>query len=359
MAINEAHRGERIEIYGACSGVIEINGKNLHLIGVHNAVIDGEGKDAVTVTGPAHVTFEKLIIQGGANGVNASAGAALTFIHAVVQKNAVNGILLSGSSSAVLSHVSTTGNGLNGLDAEGSSSVTVAGPYCSDGNAVFGININGASSLTLTGGQVSASQNVLGIQIGTNASAFIADPASSINADANFTTGLTIVSGGHLVDFGGKITTTGNGVHGVSIDSRAGLDLDAAGVLTSTGNAQDGVHLEENSVLTMFNTTAFSGAPGSTIIDTEGNKGSGIALETGSRFTMLHQVQLTDSNNSVDGVRADDGSAITLLNASFLGNAKDVLLTFGSRADVRQTKLQSWSCDSTSLARGGIVTCPK
>ena len=86
---------------------------------------------------------------------------------------------------------------------------TVNGALNATGNRVFGINVNG-SSITLSQATVSATGNALGIQIGTNANAFIADADSVINANNNLATGLTIVSGSHLVSFGGTINASGN-----------------------------------------------------------------------------------------------------------------------------------------------------
>jgi hypothetical protein len=37
-----------------------------------------------------------------------------------------------------------------------------------------------------------------------------------------------MVSGAHMVDFGGSIVASGNGINGISLDSKVGLDLDAA-----------------------------------------------------------------------------------------------------------------------------------
>ena len=101
------------------------------------------------------------------------------------------------------------------------------------GNRVFGINVNG-SSFTLVARRPSQRRgNALGIQIATNANAFINDADSVINATNNFSTGLTVVSGAHLVSFGGTINASGNPVAGVSVNSKAGLDLDAASKLNS------------------------------------------------------------------------------------------------------------------------------
>ena len=358
-AIDLAFPNQPLLLTGTCSGPVVINRRNITLESNTGAVIDGAGKDAITVTGPVRVSLIGITVQNGNNGINASAGAQLILENTQILTNSAMGILLTGASSATLSGVATDGNGVNGLDAEGSSPVIVNGAYRSNHNGVFGVNINGSSSLTLAQAQVSVSRNTLGIQIATSAGAFISDPASSITASNNITTGLTIVSGAHMVDFGGTITATGNGVHGVSIDSKAGLDLDAAATLTSSGNTQDGVHLEETSVLTMFNTTAFSGAPGTTTINTYSNGGNGLNVLTGSTFTVIHQAALNSTDNMMNGVHVDNGSSITLIQSKVTGNtAPDVALTFGSRGDITTSMIGKLTCDATVLVRGSYTHCP-
>jgi hypothetical protein len=362
-AINWTFPNETLVLSGVCTGPIAVSRKNITLESHTGAVIDGGGSssDAITVTGPVRLTLDGITVQHGKNGINASSGAQLFLTDTQVKGNAAMGVLLTGASSVTLSGVVTTANGVNGLDAEGSSAVVVNGTYKSTNNGVFGININGSSSFTLSQAQVSVSGNVLGIQIGTSASAFISDPSTSINASNNFTTGLTIVSGAHMVAFGGTITAAGNGVHGVSVDSKAGLDLDAAAILNSSGNAQDGVHLEETSVLTMFNTPAFSGAPGTTTLNTHDNTGNGLSVLTGSNFTVIHQAALNSTNNTQNGVAVDNGSSITLIGSTVTGNTKpDVILTFGSRADISTSTIGKVTCDATVLVRGSnAITCPK
>ena len=190
---------------------------------------------------------------------------------------------------------SSSRNGLNGIDLEASSSLIVVDNYAVESNAVFGMNINGSSSLTFTRANLLVNQNTLGVQIATSSGAFIADSTTTIKTTGNLTTGLTIVSGGHMVAFGGTITSQNNGVHGISVDSKAGFDLDAAALVESHDNTGDGVHLEENSVMTMFNTPAFSGAPGVTTLKSFNNCGNGVGILTGSNVTLIHQAAINSS----------------------------------------------------------------
>ena len=107
----------------------------------------------------------------------------------------------------------------------------------------------------------------------------------------------------------------------------------------------------------LFNTTAFSGQPGSTTLKTHDNGANGIAVLLGSNLTSVNQVALFSQNNAGTGVLADNGSAITLLNATVTGNTPDIALTFGARSDIRKSTVASVVCDPSVLSRGD-VTCP-
>ena len=221
-AVDRAEPGDVITIEGPCLGPIVIAKGRLTIKGAAGSTIDGQTKDAITVQGATNIVLENLDIKNGANGIVLTAGASAAILNSNVHDNSAIGILLQGNCSATLSAGSAKHNGLNGVDAEASSSVTITGNYLLDANAVFGININGSSSLLFTQANLTSQNNVLGAQIGTSASAFIADSATTLSFLNNLTTGLTIVSGAHMVAFGGTITSQGNGVHGVSIIQRLG-----------------------------------------------------------------------------------------------------------------------------------------
>ena len=364
--IDFALPGTTLVLSGTCLGPLVIGRSNLILESRSGAIIDGQKKDAITVHGAANITLQGLDIRNGTNGILANNGAHLTVLNTNVHDNTNMGILLVGNSSVALSGGSVRGNAVNGIDAEGSSAVVISGSYLAEANGVFGVNINGASSLTLTKADLLVDENTLGIQIGTSASAFISEPTTKLTVRKNVTTGLTIVSGAHMVAFGGTISATENGVHGVSVDSKAGLDLDAAAVLTSTGNSQDGVHLEETSVLTIFNTTAFSGAPGTTTLNVGNNGANGVSVLTGSGVTLLHQAALNSTSNMGTGVFVDNGSSVTLIQSTVTGNTvKDLSLTFGSRADLtsppdqKPNNIGVIACDASTLIRGAGITCPR
>jgi Right handed beta helix region len=359
-AIDRAQPGARILVSGTCLGQITIAQDRLTIRGDGTAVIDGGKKNAVTIHGAQNISLEELDVRNGKNGIVARSGAHFNLANVAVHDNSAIGILLEWNSSAMLRGGSSRHNGLNGIDLEGTSSLIMKGRYSVEANSVFGININSSSSLTFTQARVTVSQNTLGIQIATSSGAFITDSATSIDVSGNATTGLTIVSGGHMVAFGGTITAQGNGVHGISVDSKAGFDLDAAALVESHDNSGDGVHLEETSVMTMFNTPAFSGAPGTTTLKSFNNGGNGISILTGSNLTLIHQATINSSANQGAGIAADNGSGLTLIKSMITGNKKkDVLLTFGSRADITGSSIGAISCDATVLLRGDTgATCP-
>ncbi len=358
-AVERAHeRNREITFTGTCQGPIVIQLDGLTLRGVGNAVIDGGGHDVVTVAGASGVVLTGIEIRNGGNGIVGVNGAHLSLSDLNVHDNTGFGISLQTGSSAVLEGVTIAGSGMNGLDLQTGSAATVTGILTVTGSRVFGINVNG-SALTLSMATVTASGNALGIQIATGGNAFINDRKSTINVTDNLSTGLTIVSGAHMVSFGGTINATGNRAVGVSINSKSGLDLDAGSVLTSTGNVT-GVLIQHESVMTVFNTTQFSGAPGNSTVNARLNTGNGIRVLTGSLLQLTNQAEVTSTQNGLMGLVADNGAGLTLVNATLTGNtATDLVLTFGARADLRTTTLGTFTCDPTVLVRGtSSVVCP-
>jgi hypothetical protein len=225
-AVANADPNSIISVTGTCAGPIYIHTDGLQLKASGAAAISGGGKDAVTINGAQQVTLDGLSISGGGNGIVVQNGAQALLQNVSVANNAVSGIVALGASSITVTGGSSQSNGVHGLDIEASSALIVTGKYSVSGNGVFGININNGSSLTLTSATLNVLQNTLGIQLGTNASGFL-DGKSTLVASQNFSDGITIVSGSHVVDFGGAIQTSSNLIHGISLNSKAGLDLDA------------------------------------------------------------------------------------------------------------------------------------
>jgi len=276
----------------------------------------------------------------------------------VAQSNTQTGILIEGSSSAYVSACSSNSN-LNGMDVENTSSVIFNGNFSAERNFVFGINLGATSSATVNAATVSASRNTLGIQISLSSSWFFSNPAATVQANNNATVGLTVVSGAHLFAFGGTLITSGNGLDGLDIASRSGIDLDAGAQASSFNNQRDGLHVEELSMVNFFNNPQFSGNPGFTTIQLYNNAGNGVSLLNNSQLHMFDQAKVLAHNNTGLGIQADDGSSITLINSSIQNNPTDILLTFASRGDFTANTIGKVSCDATSLIRGlSGKTCP-
>ena len=119
-AIDLSLPGETLELSGTCSGPFTITAKNLALMSRNGAVIDGGGKDALTISGPARVRLNGLTLQNGKNGISAASGAQLMIESSSVQNNSLNGLFLAGGSSATITVSKTNDNAVNGLDAEAS-----------------------------------------------------------------------------------------------------------------------------------------------------------------------------------------------------------------------------------------------
>ncbi|HTX77350.1 MAG TPA: right-handed parallel beta-helix repeat-containing protein [Terracidiphilus sp.] len=366
-AVQFAFPGTTLLVKGTCQGPIVIQTSGLTLNGGGSATINGGGKDAVTIIGAHHVTLSGISVMGGKNGVVAEGNAQVSLQAVTVSGGAATGLLVEDNSSAILNNAVISSNALDGVDVESSSSLTVNGSNIIAGNTVFGLDINNGSSLTLTGASLSVTGNSVGVQVGTNASAF-EDGASTLSATGNGAIGLTMVSGGHMVDFGGAITADGNGLQGIALDSKAGLDLDAGSQVEADNNSGDGVHLEMHSVMTIFNTPAFSGNPNTTLLTVQGNQADGINLLTDSEILVDNVAEVQVEGNSQAGIGLDDGSSfsfgqtvlVTGVNSNIVGNSPDVNLTFSSRlTTLGNDNFGVVKCDATSLVRGSLaVTCP-
>ena len=366
-AVTFSLSGTTIVVKGTCNGPITIATNGLRLDGRGTGVINGAGKDAITINGAQRVTLTSLTVTGGANGVVAENGAQVKLQNDSVKQNAVTGIVALGNSSITVSGGGVLQNGVHGLDIEATSSLIVAGTYTSAGNGVFGIDVNNGSSISLTGANLAVNGNTLGMQLGTNASGFL-DGSSTLNTSNNFSDGLTVVSGSHVVDFGGTIVSSGNAVHGISINSRAALDLDAGSQVQASNNGQDGVHLEQLSVMTAFNNPQFSGVPATTTLTSQGNAGNGLNLLTNSEVLVDNYAAFQISANTLAGVSLDDGSSLSFgqtipvsgVQSSIIGNHPDLRFTFASRlTTIANDTIGTVTCDATVLVRGSLpITCP-
>src|SRR5207344_936250 len=104
---NAREKDPEITFTGVCAGPIVIQTDGLTLQGVNNAVIDGGGKDAVTVAGAGRVSLAGIEIRNGLSGILALNGAHLSLTDLNVHDNLVSGISLQTGSSAVLTDVTT------------------------------------------------------------------------------------------------------------------------------------------------------------------------------------------------------------------------------------------------------------
>ena len=356
--IDKAKPGETIRFTGVCTEALVLQADNITLQGVGSAAVDGRGSDALLVAGAHGVALSNFEVRNGRNGIVGQNGAHFALNGITAKNNIVHGISLQTASSAILTNSSVTDNGLHGLALETGSAATITGQFSSLRNRVFGVNVNG-SSLTFSQATANLSSNALGMQVATSANAFLNDAQTAIQLTNNLATGLTVVSGAHMVSFGGTITATGNGAFGVSVNSKGGLDLDAGSVLTASNNRAGGLAVQQDSVMTVFNNPQFSGAPGFSTITASGNLGNGIAVLTGSTLTLANQAQITSTGNNAFGLLADNGSGVTLRNTTLTGNrVRDLQLTFGARADVQVNfNAATVGCDATVLVRGASFTC--
>ena len=128
--------------------------------------------------------------------------------------------------------------------------------------------------------------------------------------------------------------------------------MDRAASITVRNNGIDGLRLE-NSHLNLF---TMEGLEGPTI-KANNNARHGVSAFLGSTIDLTFDSNITARNNSDAGLLADNGSAVRVINSKFLNNGRDVVLSFGARAEFNDNMIGSIECDSTVLIRGDVV-CP-
>jgi hypothetical protein len=367
-AVKFADPGTTIKVSGACKGPITIATDGLNLQGFNSASISASNADVVTLNGATGVVLSGFTISGGNNGVVVQNNSSISLQGTTVTGNVLTGLVLLGNSSVTLNQFASTNNGLFGIDVEASSSLIVTGSNSVQGSGVFGVQINNGSSITLTGANLQVTGNTLGVQIGTNAAGFL-DGTSVLNTSNNFSDGMTIVSGSQVVNFGGTITSTGNAIHGISLNSKAGLDMDAGSQVNVSNNGADGMHLERESSMTIFNNPNFSGNPGTTTLTSQGNQGNGINVQTNSGLLVSNYAALQVAGNALAGIALDDGSSLTFtqtvpvsgVQTSVTGNHPDFVMSFGSRLSLLgNDTFGTAHCDATVLTRGpNAPLCPQ
>ena len=149
----------------------------------------------------------------------------------------------------------------------------------------------------------------------------------------------------------------------VAID---GLTLQGVGTAVIDGGGENAVTIAGASRIALIDIDVTNGGNGIVVRDgahvtlsgvtSHHNSGSGIVFRNASTGTLTDVVA---SNNSI-GLAADNGVGITVQGATVTNNtARDIQLTFGTRADMSQLTFGTYSCDATVLVRGsGGITCP-
>lgn len=349
--LERAKPGDIIHVSGLCQETVTIIEDGLTLEGHGSAIIDGGGDaNTVTVNGAQQVTMTGFEVRNGRLGILGKGGASFALHEMVVRDNASTGIRIEGHSSLVLTDCVIENNGFNGMAVDQVSNVKISGNFLSQNNAVWGVVLGNNSSITFANANVTARENTLGIQIGINSSAFIADKETTVTASNNLTTGITVVSGSAFFVFEGTIIAEGNQFnHGVSANSNSNIDLDRGGSITARNNGQDGIQLED-SILNLFNMPGLAASQ----VEASGNGRHGLSAFLGSKIDLSGDSTLSSQNNGDAGVLADNGSAIRIINSNITGNKRDVMLSFGARAELNGNLIGSISCDESVLIRGDV-----
>lgn len=357
-AIDDADPGDTILVLGTCHESVTITTDRLTIEGQGNAELVGvDGtQDVITIKGAHAVTLTGFSIRNGNIGILGKEASSFMLNNLVVRDNSNTGIRLEGNSSATITDTTAEHNGLLGIDIDRASEARFSGNFVSQDNGVFGMILSSNSSSTFAKANVTVRRNALGIQVGINSSFMIADAETVVTAANNLATGLTVVSGSTLFVFEGAIVAEGNQFnHGVSANSNSNIDLDRGGSITARNNGVDGIQLED-SLLNLFN---MPGLPASSVL-VENNGRHGLSAFQESRIDLSGDSEITSHSNLEAGVFVDNGSSARIINSTIRDNLTDLVLSFGSRADLVNNLIETITCDDTVLVRGDSgITCPK
>ena len=78
--------------------------------------------------------------------------------------------------------------------------------------------------------------------------------------------------------------------------------------------------VQQNSVMTVFNTPQFSGAPGFSTVNAHNNTRTGVRVLTDAVLTLVNQARIISTQNGTAGFVADNGAGVTLVNSTITGN---------------------------------------
>lgn len=351
-AIGNAKPGQKIKIIGYCRESIIITKNALTLEG-SSAVIDANGKNAITINGANRLVIRGITVRNGNIGIVGKGAANFDLRNVIVTDNKKNGVQISGNTFLQIINSTVRNNGEDGLNIQDNSSARVTGNLVVDGHPVFGINVINTSSIKFAKANVKILNNAVGMQVGINSSAFIEDSDSTVTANNNQFMGVTAASNSSLFIFGGTLITEHNmRLHGIAIFSSSTFDLDRGAQVITRNNGSDGILLE-NSFINLF---SMPGLAMPKIVSTNNGR-HGVNAELDSKIDLSGFGHLTSQNNIKSGIRADNGSYLRITDAIITNNNTDIELTFGSRAEFRSAQANKVSCDSTILLRGEI-SCP-
>jgi hypothetical protein len=110
----------------------------------------------------------------------------------------------------------------------------------------------------------------------------------------------------------------------------------------------------------MFN---MPGQRGSTVVATD-NQRHGLSTFVGGKIDLSGDCAITSQHNRQTGLFADNGGSVRVSKSTLTRNGpasapRDVVLSFGTRAEFTQSTIGTITCDATVLMRGDTNTrCP-
>jgi hypothetical protein len=302
-ALENAKRGDTIQVTGTCKERFTITTDRLTLDGQGSAILDGGGgfkanavfEGVITIDGARGVTIAGFTVQGGPDGITCKRGAACLVRNSILQDNADEGLQVSENSTAEVTDSTFRRNGEWGIVVFDNSSLLFHGTVSLTNNGKSGLGV----IFTSTVGSFSG---------------------ATIHLDNNAHHGiLALGSFVHIDRKGGTVTMNNNKKNGVGLlDS---VFMLWAGNLSIARNGGKGIYVGSNSSLRDFGATWLI----------KDNKGEGLAVE--------------------------NGGDVTMTEATITGNSIDVDLGYGAHATLKRNAIGTVTCDKSSRIVGDTA-CP-
>jgi parallel beta-helix repeat protein len=386
QALQQAVRGDTLQVTGTCREAVVITIDGLTLDGQGTTTVDGGGQTAITVNGARRVVIKNLTVSNGLDGILVQRTAAVELQSVTAQNNTRDGIHLNENSTARLTNCTMQQNGQDGLDVLRNSSAVLSGTIMSNDNGRDGLHISASSHASDfgTATTIIANNNTNdGIAVLLHSSFLAGTSGTTLTVHRNLHRGVNLTATSHFFLGTGTALmastngTTGQFSGGIGVSDGAVFNAQAAGngatlivqdnldrgiVVFDAGELKVGAGtttIQRNTIglaVTGGARVVFQGATVAAVISNNTSDGIQISEHASAQLIGPAAGSIQVMNNTGKGIQVDD-SSLRLQNASLTGNGDiDLGASFGARLDLNAGNVMgTCSLDSSILIRGSTT----